>query len=68
MALENYVIIAPDGTVDNVCVWDGVTPWTPPEGYMVLKQTDPRTQAKGFRLVDGVFERIPVEAEDGAAQ
>jgi hypothetical protein len=67
MALESYVIIAPDGTVDNVCLWDGVTPWSPPEGYTVQKQTDPRTQAKGFRLVDGVFERIPVETENDPA-
>lgn len=33
-----YVIIR-DGVVENVIIWDGVTPYTPPEGCE-LRQSD----------------------------
>ena len=33
--IQNYAIIR-DGVVVNVCVWDGVTTWQPPQGCIVV--------------------------------
>lgn len=34
--MARYAIIEQDGTVQNVCEWDGVTQWEPPEATVVL--------------------------------
>jgi len=34
---ENYAIIDSTNIVINVCLWDGVTPWQPPEGCIAVQ-------------------------------
>ena len=37
--IKRYAIIA-NGKVDNICLWDGVTPWTPNAGTEVVEAPD----------------------------
>jgi hypothetical protein len=45
--------------VDNAIVWDGVTPYTPPDGYTLVKIPDPNdtepTPGIGWLYVNGAF-------------
>ena len=33
-------VVIPAGTVVNICLWDGETKWTPPEGTRVMREAD----------------------------
>jgi hypothetical protein len=33
-------VVIPAGTVVNICLWDGETEWTPPEGTRVMREAD----------------------------
>jgi len=33
--IRAYAIVR-NGRVENTCLWDGVTPWTPPEGTQAI--------------------------------
>lgn len=39
--MSNYAIVRDsDGLIENITVWDGVTPWTPPAGTTAVEYTD----------------------------
>jgi hypothetical protein len=61
--MSNYAMVNNQtNIVDTVIVWDGVTPYTPPEGYTLVElpapnETEP-TPGAGWSYVDGVFEEL----------
>lgn len=60
----NYAIVnETTHCVTNICVWDGATPWTPPdecEAVIILHDT---VVAIGYLYIDGVFVPPPESAE-----
>lgn len=51
----NYAVINSEtNIVENVIVWDGQTPWTPPVGYYVEPVGDSGAGI-GWSYVDGQF-------------
>lgn len=48
--------------VDTVIVWDGVTPYAPPDGYALVKMPAPSeiepTPGAGWFYIDGAFVEI----------
>lgn len=38
--MGRYAVLDKDGVVVNVVVWDGVTPWNPPDGHTVQEDVD----------------------------
>jgi len=58
--MNNYAMVNNQtNVVDNTIVWDGVTPYTPPDGYALVElpapsETEPMPGA-GWSYVDGVF-------------
>ena len=50
-----YAVINSDtNIVENVIIWDGVTPWTPPVGYYV-KPIGDSGAGIGWSYIDGQF-------------
>lgn len=37
--IKRYAVIL-NGKIDNICLWDGVTPWTPEAGAQVIEAGD----------------------------
>jgi len=37
---DRYVIVDADGYRLNTIIWDGVTPWQPPEGCTVVLESE----------------------------
>lgn len=33
-------VLIPAGSVVNICLWDGETPWVPPEGTRVMRESE----------------------------
>jgi len=58
--MSNYAMLNNETSrVDNVIVWDGVSEYTPPEGYTLVEipapsETEP-TPGEGWSYVDGAF-------------
>jgi hypothetical protein len=50
--MDRYAIINEDGVVTNICNWDGVTPWSPPEGSIAIKSNEAEINDT---YKDGVF-------------
>jgi len=59
----NYAIIDLTGLVVNAIEWDGITPWTPPEGCQAVPLTE---GGIGWSYIDGQFvpPPEPEEAEE----
>lgn len=53
MAEKLHAILNPDGTVAQVIVWDGVTPW--PSSEILDVQPCDQTVGVGFKYDDGAF-------------
>lgn len=51
-----------NGVVENIIVWDGKTPWTPPEGTEIVKLKSEERVVIGGRRVAGKFLE-PVSSE-----
>ena len=41
--MARYAVIDANNIVQNICIWDGVTEWSPPEGQTAVLDTDPPT-------------------------
>lgn len=52
--MANYAIIK-DTLVINVCSWDGVTPWQPPEETEVIEILDNSPVGVGYTYVNEQF-------------
>lgn len=51
----NYAVISSEtNLVENVIVWDGVSPWTPPAGYYIEPLGD-FGAGIGWSYIDGQF-------------
>lgn len=48
----NYAVINSTGLVVNAIEWDGITPWTPPEGHIALPLLE---GGIGWTFADGQF-------------
>jgi len=62
--MDHYLIINNE-IVENVIVWDGVSPWSPPDGTTV--EPAPVGVGRGWRRVDGQWvapEPLAAPAED----
>jgi len=54
----NYAVINSEGLVVNTIEWDGIAPWTPPDGYTV----EPLLEGGiGWTFSEGEFLPPPVE-------
>ena len=58
--MSNYAMVNNQtNVIDTVIVWDGITPYTPPDGYTLVEipapsETEP-TPGAGWSYVNGVF-------------
>ncbi|CAB4132680.1 hypothetical protein UFOVP255_45 [uncultured Caudovirales phage] len=50
----NYAVINSENLVVNVVVWDGVSPWSPPEGCSVI-QSDTAGIGSTYNPIEGSF-------------
>ena len=54
--MQRYGIVNTANTVvENICVWDGSTPWTPPDGCEAVLISDDTVVAIGYLYIDGSF-------------
>jgi hypothetical protein len=53
--MNTYAIIDSTSTVINVIVWDGLPPWTPPEGCIAVVVPANSSAGIGWTYVDGEF-------------
>ena len=60
MITMNYAIVDQTGLVVNVALWDGKTPWQPPEGHLAIPLIE---GGIGWRFADGKFMPPPTTAE-----
>lgn len=58
--MKYAVINSATNMVENVIIWDGVAPWTPPDGYYVESIGD-FGAGIGWSHIDGQFFAPPVE-------
>lgn len=59
---DRYLIVS-NNKVINICVWDGVTPWSPEDGQTVYK--DPGGVQVGWAMnQDGTFYKPEIEQEN----
>lgn len=54
MSIESYAIVNTSGLVVNVVLWDGVSPWFPPDGLTAIRAGDSGAGV-GWNYADGVF-------------
>jgi len=47
-----YVVINPEGVIENIVLWDGITEWEHPKGYSCIKDDNFNI---GGTLVNGVY-------------
>ena len=61
--VQRYILIndADPPMIETVCLWDGETPYTPPEGWRIELQTDIYTQVSGAIYVDGNWKVLDVD-------
>ena len=48
-----------DGLVVDSIIWDGISPWQPDEGFIVLLESDHPDVSQGWRKVSGGWESPP---------
>ena len=53
--IGRYAHVLDDNTVWGVSLWDGVTPYTPPDGHTLHKLDDDSPVGPGWVLRDGEF-------------
>jgi len=63
--MSHYAIVTTTTpqVVQNVCVWDNATPWTPPDGCETVLISDDTMVAIGYLYIDGAFVPPPVPVE-----
>lgn len=54
MEVKNYAIIDESGHVVNMAVWDGASPWSPGDQYLVV-QSDVASIGWSYDRVTGEF-------------
>lgn len=59
--MAKYAIIK-DEKVINVCVWDGVSEWQPPEGTQAVKLDAEQLADEGYSYINGTFIAPPPPA------
>jgi hypothetical protein len=63
---SNVLINNETNIVDNIIRWDGVSNWTAPDGYTVIKIEETSEVGIGFSYINGVFEKpdvVPVPSK-----
>jgi hypothetical protein len=53
--MNTYAIIDATTSVINTVVWDGLPPWTPPEGCIAVVLPEGSSVSIGWTYVDGEF-------------
>lgn len=58
--MSNYAIINnKTNVIDNVIVWDGISTYTPPDGYTIVEippqNENSPTPGVGWQYIDGTF-------------
>ena len=61
--MNKYAIIE-NGVVTNICLWDGITEWLPPENSSVVQLVD-TSVCIGFLYSDGQFTPPPSDSPVG---
>ena len=62
--MHRYAIVNTATTVvENVCVWDGSAPWTPPDGCEAVLITSDTIVNIGYLYIDGAFVPPPEPVE-----
>jgi hypothetical protein len=62
--VHRYAHVLEDGTVWGVSLWDGVTPYKPPEGHTLHKLDDDSPVGPGWTLTGQTFNPPPPEPEE----
>ena len=60
--MNKYAIIE-NGVVTNICLWDGITEWLPPENSSVVQLVD-TSVCISFLYSDGQFTPPPTPQEE----
>ena len=53
--MKYAVINSQTNVVENTIVWDGIAPWTPPDGYYVQELIGDSGAGIGWSFVDNQF-------------
>jgi hypothetical protein len=63
--VKRYILILEQDppTILTVCLWDGETPYTPPDGCRIELQTDLYQQVAGATFVDGAWRAAPLQED-----
>jgi hypothetical protein len=46
-------LLVKNGVIENIVAWDGITPWTPPDGYELVKYGGEPAAQIGWGWIDG---------------
>jgi len=57
--MKYAVISSETNIVENVIIWDGVSPWTPPAGTSLVNVTDVPCDIGWVQQPDGTFAPAP---------
>lgn len=57
--MARYAMVDGEGTVTNICEWDGESEWSPPEGITLIQCEEEPNAERGGTYIDGVFTRHP---------
>jgi hypothetical protein len=58
-----YLVINAQGYVENIIIWDGVSPYSEPNKTLLLESNAPTGTTFGWQLVNGEWIAPPVVEE-----
>jgi hypothetical protein len=53
--MATYALVDASGNIQNTIAWDGVTPFTPPDGQKLVKVPDGAPASTGGTYLKGVW-------------
>ncbi len=67
--VKRYAHVEADGSISNVSLWDGVTPWSPPPGVTAVLDANEEAEIGGTHKAGKFAKRPqPTQAEQDAAK
>ncbi len=57
--MRYFLIRQNDGLIIGSIIWDGISPWTPPNGCFVLPESNNPNATTGWRKLENSWEAPP---------